>query len=255
MNFAKYPSLEGKTVLISGGAAGIGASLVQHFCAQGARVGYLDLCANTAETTASTVEADTGNRPLFQVCDLRDIAATRRAVDALEKEIGCIQVLINNAGHDEAHTFDEVTPEYWDDRVAVNLRHQYFLVQRVAGQMKAYTGGSIINMGSISWMIGAVGVSAYTTTKAAIMGMTKSLARELGPHDIRVNSIAPGWVLTERQQEKARKFPEKIDQYLEKQCLKTLLDPSDISRLALWLAADDSRHVTGQTMIVDGGAT
>lgn len=253
MNFANYPSLEGKPVLISGGAAGIGASIVQHFCAQGARVGFLDLHDANSEATADTVEAETGNRPLFQSCDLRDIPATQCAVQELANTLGSIQVLINNAGHDEAHCFEEVTPDYWDDRIAVNLRHQYFLAQHVVKSMKVAGSGSIINMGSISWMIGAMGVSAYTTTKAAVMGMTKSLARELGPHGIRCNSIAPGWVLTERQQEKARRFPEKIDQYLEKQCIKTLLDPGDISRLALWLAAEDSLHITGQTLIVDGG--
>lgn len=252
-NLARYPSLQNATVLITGGAGGIGASLVEHFCHQGAHVAFLDVDEQAAEKTVAAINKSTGVSPLFKICDLRDIEQTIQAVKELEISCGNFNILINNAGHDLARDFNEVTPEFWDDRVAVNLRHQYFLIQHLSKSMCAEGQGSIINMGSISWMIGVPGVSVYTTMKSAVMGMTKSLARELGSHGVRVNSIAPGWVLTERQQEKARQFPEKVDQYLEKQCLKELLEPADIAKLALWLAADDSRHMTAQTLIVDGG--
>ncbi len=252
---ARYPSLNGKGVLITGGGSGIGASLVEHFCAQGCKVGFLELNADAAEETAQTVGKQTGNRPFYRLVDLRDIDALRVGVSALQTEIGPIRVLINNAGNDDRRPIEDVTPEYWDERLQTNLRHQFFAVQAVVPEMVSGGGGAIINMGSISWMRGAAGLIFYTTAKSAVVGMTKSLARELGERNIRVNSIAPGWVLTERQVERAKRvYQGKFSEYLDVQCLKEHLLPPDIARMALFLAADDSRLVTAQTFIVDGGA-
>jgi NAD(P)-dependent dehydrogenase (short-subunit alcohol dehydrogenase family) len=251
---AVYPSLKGKGVLITGGGSGIGASLVEHFCAQGARVGFIDLNPDYAEETARHIEARTGSRPHYEAVDLRDIGALRSAIGALSERVSTIRVLVNNAGNDDRMPIEDVTPDYWDERFQTNLRHQFFAVQAVIGGMAEAGGGSIINMGSISWMRGAAGLIFYTTAKSAVMGMTKSLARELGERNIRVNSIAPGWVLTERQVERAKRiYQGKFAEYLEVQCLKEHLLPPDIARMALWLAADDSRLVTAQTFIVDGG--
>jgi NAD(P)-dependent dehydrogenase (short-subunit alcohol dehydrogenase family) len=251
---AVYPSLKGMGVLITGGGSGIGASLVEHFCAQGARVGFIELNPDYAEATARAVEARTGNRPHHEAVDLRDIGALRSAISALSERIGAIRVLVNNAGNDDRMPIEDVTPDYWDERFQTNLRHQFFAAQAVIGGMAQAGGGSIVNMGSISWMRGAAGLIFYTTAKSAVMGMTKSLAREVGERNIRVNSIAPGWVLTERQVERARRnYQGKFAEYLEVQCLKEHLLPPDIARMALWLAADDSRLVTAQTFIVDGG--
>lgn len=251
---ARYPSLKGKGVIITGGGSGIGASIVEHFAAQGCKVGFIELNGEVAAENAETVKSRTGNKPAFRVADLRDIEALRRVVGELAAEIGPVRILVNNAGNDDRLPLEEVTPDYWDDRFATNLRHQFFAAQALIEGMAAAGGGSIINMGSISWMRGAAGLIFYTTAKSAVMGMTKSLAREVGARNIRVNSIAPGWVLTERQVERAKRiYQGKFAEYLEVQCLKEHLLPPDIARMALFLAADDSRLVTGQTFIVDGG--
>ncbi len=252
---ASYPSLKDKGVIVTGGGSGIGASLVEHFCAQGCRVGFIDIHATTAAATVEAVDAATGNRPTMAIADLRDIAALRAGIEMLAKAVGPVRVLVNNAGNDDRMPLEDVTPDYWDERFDVNLRHQFFAAQAVIGQMAEAGGGSIVNMGSISWMRGAAGLIFYTTAKSAVMGMTKSLAREVGERNIRVNSIAPGWVLTERQVERAKRvYQGKFAEYLEVQCLKEHLLPPDVARMALWLAADDSRLVTAQTFIVDAGA-
>jgi NAD(P)-dependent dehydrogenase (short-subunit alcohol dehydrogenase family) len=254
VDVARYPSLKDRPVLITGGGSGIGATLVEYFADQGCRVGFIELDAGVAKATAGRVAETTGNRPSMAVADLRDIEALKRSIASLAAEIGPFRVLVNNAGNDDRLPMEDVTPDYWDDRQAVNLRHQFFAAQAVVAGMAAAGGGSIINMGSISWMRGAAGLIFYTTAKAAVMGLTKSLARELGDRSIRVNSIAPGWVLTERQVERAKRiYQGKFAEYLEVQCLKEHLLPPDIARMALWLAADDSRLVTAQTFIVDGG--
>lgn len=250
---ASYPSLRNKSVLVTGGGAGIGAATVAAFAAQDARVGFLERDEDHARRCVADVEAAGFAAPAYRLCDVRDIDAVRQAVGELVGEIGSPQVLINNAGNDEAHDFAAVTPDYFDDRVAVNLRHQYFLAQMLAPGMAAAGGGSIVNLGSVSWMIGARGVSIYTTLKSAIEGLTSTLARELGEQRIRVNAIAPGWVLTERQLEKGARHPEKFAQYLDRQCLKEHLEPGDVAEMALWLAADESRRCTGHTYFVDGG--
>ena len=251
---ASYPSLVGRAVLVTGGGSGIGASFVEHFAAQGSRVGFLEINAVAARDCADAITEATGNRPAFRVCDLKDIEETRRAIADLASETGPFRALINNAGNDDRHVTAEITPDYWDDRFAVNLRHQFFVAQAVVGPMAEAGGGAIVNLGSISWMMGAVGLVAYTTAKSAVAGLTKSLAREFGPKSIRVNCIAPGWILTERQVTRARATnPGNFELYLTRQCLKEHLAPPDVARLALWLAADDSRLVTAQTFIVDGG--
>ena len=254
VDVARYPSLSGKGVIVTGGGSGIGAGLVEHFCAQGCKVGLIELSGDYATATADAVAVATGHRPEAQVADLRDIDALRSAVERLVQRIGPARVLVNNAGNDDRLPLDEVTPEYWDERMATNLRHQFFAAQAVAPAMAEAGGGAIINMGSISWMRGAAGLIPYTTAKSAVMGMTKSMARELGGRNIRVNSIAPGWVLTERQVERAKRiYQGKFAEYLDAQCLKEHLLPGDIARMALFLAADDARLITGQTFIVDGG--
>lgn len=251
---ARYPSLVGKPVLITGGGSGIGAALVEHFAAQGCKVGFVEINAEVAAATAAEVDAKTGSAVRYEVVDLRDIEALRRAVERLGAELGPFTALINNAGNDDRLPLEEVTPDYWDERMATNLRHQFFAAQAVIPAMAAAGGGAIVNMGSISWMRGAPGLIFYTTAKSAIMGLTKSLAREVGERGIRVNSIAPGWVLTERQVVRAKAiYQGKFDEYLQAQCLKEHLLPPDIARMALFLAADDSRLITAQTFIVDGG--
>lgn len=250
----RYPDLAGLPVLVTGGGSGIGASVVAHFAAQGARVGALEINPEAAERTRNAIRQESGADVSFEIVDLKDIAAMRAAVGRLVDRLGAFRVLVNNAGDDARHTWREMTPELWDDRFAVNARHQFFVSQAVAPAMGEAGGGSIVNLGSISWMFGAAGVIAYTSAKSTIEGLTKSLARELGTLKIRVNSIAPGWVLTEKQIARAEATdPSKFQAYLDRQCLKEHLEPADIARLALWLASNESRRCTGQTFIVDAG--
>lgn len=246
---AIYPDLNGLPVLITGAASGIGASIAAHFAKQGAKLGLIDRdVARLAETAREAGNAAT------RAADLRDIAALRAAIAELAKETGDFRVLINNAGDDARHKAEDVTPEYWDDRYAVNLRHQFFAAQAVAPGMARAGGGSIVNLGSISWMFGAPGLIAYTSAKSAVMGLTKSLAREFGPQRIRVNSIAPGMIWTEKQTARAlADDPAKMERYLERQCIKEPLEPADVARLALWLASQESRRASGQTYVLDGG--
>ncbi len=251
---ALYNDLAGLPVLVTGGGSGIGATIVAHFAAQGAKVGALEINVEAAARTEEAVAVETGNRPSFEIVDLRDIPATQAAAARLAERLGPFRVLVNNAGDDARHAWDAVTPELWDERFQVNLRHQFFLAQALAPGMREAGGGSIINFGSNSWMFGAAGLIAYTTAKAAIGGLTKSLARELGPDRIRVNCIAPGWVLTEKQVARAKATdPAKFDAYLQRQCLKEHLEPADMARFTLWLASSESRRCTGQTFILDAG--
>lgn len=244
--FARYPSLAGKVVLITGGGSGIGACMVREFVAQGSRVAFLDFDKTAGEAIAQETGA------LFLFCDLRDIAALRDAVAETKRKLGAVQVLVNNAARDDRHGWETVEPDYWDERMHTNLRHQFFCAQAVAPDMKAARAGSIINMGSVSWMKAQGGMPAYTTAKAAVRGLTRGLARDLGGSGIRVNEVVPGWVFTERQ-EKLWARPEDVKASLERQCIHEKLMPPDIARMVLWLAADDSRMVTAQHFIVDGG--
>ncbi|HYH38980.1 MAG TPA: SDR family oxidoreductase [Azospirillum sp.] len=248
---AVYPSLKGRPVLVTGGGTGIGAAMVEHFCAQGSRVAFLDVAEEPSRALVARLSGN-GSAPLFIPCDLRDVAALRAAVAHAAADVGPIRVLVNNAASDDRHRWEDVTPEYWDDRIAVNLRHQFFAAQAAAPMMKAAGGGSIVNLGSISWVVGQGGMVAYSASKAAVQGLTRSLARDLGPFGIRVNCLMPGAVMTERQ---LRLWITEDDRrhILDQQCLKRLLEPADIARMALFLAADDSAMCSSQTFVVDGG--
>lgn len=249
---AIYPSLKERSVFITGGGSGIGESLVEHFCAQGSRVAFVDIAERPSRELVERIAAKGDLRPHFILCDLRDIDNLRVAIAEASERNGMICVLCNNAGNDDRHRSDDVTQEYWDDRMAVNVRHQFFAAQAVRRQMKAAGGGSIINFGSITWMVGDGDCPAYVTAKAAITGMTRALAREFGPERIRVNCMLPGWVMTERQI-RLWLTPEGEHQIAERQCLPDRLYPPDIARMALFLAADDSRMCSSQQFIVDGG--
>jgi NAD(P)-dependent dehydrogenase (short-subunit alcohol dehydrogenase family) len=246
--FATYPSLKGEVVVVTGGASGIGASIVEHFAAQGARVGFLDVDAKAGAALAGRTGAS------FTACDLRDVAALRTAIAAFETSLGAPLALVNNAARDDRHAIADVTPEFWDERMATNLRHQFFAAQAVLPAMRARKRGSIINMGSTSWMISHGNMPAYVTAKSAIHGLTRGLARDAGPDGIRVNCVVPGWIMTERQVAMWL-TPEGEAEIARNQCLPDKLYPADVARMVLWLAADDSRMVTAQDFVVDGGWT
>jgi D-xylose 1-dehydrogenase len=249
---ASYPSLEGRVVFVTGGGSGIGASIVEHFCAQGSRVAFVDIERAASETLVDAIAGRGHPAPSFVPCDVRDIEALQAAVSQVRSQLGPIRVLINNAAHDERHAIERVTPEYWDDRFAVNLRHQFFAAQAVAPDMAAAGGGTIINFGSTSWLVGQGGMPAYLSAKAAIAGLTRALARDFGPMNIRVNCIVPGWIMTERQV-RLWLTPEGEQELLRRQCLKRKLLPEDVARVVLFFAADDSGACTSQSYIVDGG--
>ena len=249
---AIYPSLNNRAVFVTGGGGGIGASIVEHFCRQGARVAFVDIDEAASQALVARIAASNAEAPLFLPCDLRDIPALRAAIAQAVEAVGPIRVLINNAAHDERHAIDEVTPEYWDDRMAVNLRHQFFAVQAVHKGMAEAGGGAIVNLGSVTWLIGQGGMPGYSAAKSAIVGLTRSLARDLGPDNIRVNSVLPGWIMTDRQVAKWL-TPESEVELLKNQCLKRKLYPDDIARAVLFFAADDSAACTNQSYIVDGG--
>lgn len=246
-NFARYPSLKDRVVLITGGASGIGAGMVEHFAAQGSRVAFLDFDGEAGPEVAARTGA------LFLQCDLRDIAALRAQVAAAAAQLGPVTVLVNNAARDDRHGWETVEPDYWDERMHTNLRHQFFCAQAVAPMMREAKQGSIVFFGSVSWMKAQGGMPAYTTAKAAVHGMSRGLARDLGPFGVRCNVVVPGWIFTERQ-EKLWASPEAVAANMERQCLKEKLYPPDIARMVLWLAADDSRMVTAQSFVVDGGS-
>ena len=252
VRYASYPSLEDRVVFVTGGGSGIGASVVEHLCAQRARVAFVDIQREASDALVARLAARGLPAPAFIPCDLRDIAALRAAISEVEARLGPIRVLVNNAAHDERHTIESVTPEYWDDRFAVNLRHQFFAAQAVVPGMAAAGGGSIVNFGSTSWLVGQGGMPAYLSAKAAVAGLTRALARDLGPRKIRVNSIVPGWIMTERQIS-LWLTPEGEEELMRRQCLKRKLVPEDIARVVLFLAADDSDACTNQSYVVDGG--
>ena len=250
--FAQYPSLRDLVVLITGGGSGIGAAMVEHFALQGARVAFLDVADESATKLVSDLNTRCAHCPVFLHCDLTDITALRAAVAQVESQLGPVRVLVNNAANDDRHKFADVTPEYWDARMNVNLRHQFFATQAVAPGMTSAGGGSIINMSSIAWMIPSTGLPAYITAKAGIYGMTRTLARELGAANIRVNCVLPGGIMTERQR-RLWMTPEYLAEILAHQSLKRELVPEDVARLVLFLASDDSSAITGQGYVVDGG--
>lgn len=250
--FASYPSLRDRVVVVTGGASGIGEAIVEAFAANGARVAFLDLQQEAGEALAARIEKTRATPPLFLPCDLTDSAALVRSVETILQRFGTIDVLVNNAGNDTRHAIEEVTPEFWDRTMAVNLKHQFFLTQAVLPAMRQAGRGSIINMSSIAWVIPSTNVPVYVTAKAAIVGMTKTLAHELGPHGIRVNCVMPGAIATDRQK-RLWFTPEYQAEILAAQSLKRLLTPEEVARLVLFLAADDSSAITGQNHIIDGG--
>ena len=252
MTDAIYPSLRDRVVFVTGGASGIGAQEVTHFARQGARVAFVDINDEAAKALTASLRAESCPEPWFRHCDLRDIPSLQSAIADAAAALGPITVLVNNAAHDQRHKWEDVTVEYWDERQATNLRHQFFAIQAIAPMMKAAGGGSIINFGSISWHRNSGGMPAYTTAKAAVEGLTKGMARDLGPFKIRVNTVIPGWIMTQRQIE-LWLTPEAEAELMRNQCLQGRVMPEDVARLVLWLAADDSRMCTSQLWVCDGG--
>lgn len=251
--FARYPSLEGRVVFISGGTTGIGTAFVEQFHAQGAKVGFIGRNAAAAEELLAGIAAKSkAPPPLFMACDVTDIDALRAAIEQTRAAFGPIGALVSNAANDQRHTVEEVTPAFWDQCMDVNLKHQFFAAQAVVPDMVQLGGGSIINLGSISWMIKGAGYPAYATTKAAIRGLTRALAKDLGKRNIRVNSLVPGWVMTEKQM-RMWVTPESEKELDDNQCLPGRLQSDDIAQMALFLAADDSRMCTAQDFVVDAG--
>ncbi len=250
MQGATYPSLKDRTVLVTGGASGIGEAIVRQFIGQGSRVGFIDIDVEAAKQLLASLPAHASAH--FEHADLRDIGALKRAVAAIREAMGPITILVNNAARDDRHSIRDVTPEFWDERIAVNLKHQFFAAQAVAPDMIQAERGSIINIGSVSWVIGQGNMPCYTTAKSAVQGLTRALARDLGPNNVRVNSILPGWIMTRRQQD-LWLTPEGEAELMQRQCLKRKLMPDDIARVVLFYAADDSGACTNQNYIVDGG--
>jgi NAD(P)-dependent dehydrogenase (short-subunit alcohol dehydrogenase family) len=239
-------------VLVTGGATGIGESIVAHFARQGARVAFFDIQDAEGRRLAESLAGEGCVPPLYIHCDLTDVEALRRGVAEVVATLGRVDVLVNNAANDQRHTIEEVTPEYWDKSLAVNLRPQFFMIQAVLPAMREAGRGSIINMSSISWMIPSTGLPLYTTAKAAIVGMTRTLAHELGSQNIRVNAVLPGAIATEKQKRLVY-TPEYKAEILASQALKRDILPEDVARLVLFLAADDSGAITNQSYVVDGG--
>ncbi|WP_152016202.1 MULTISPECIES: SDR family oxidoreductase [unclassified Bosea (in: a-proteobacteria)] len=248
---AIYPDLEGKVALVTGGGSGIGEAIVRAFVRQGAKVGFIDLKEAESHAIAAELAAGGGNVH-FERADLTDITALRQAIAAIRAALGPVDILINNAAHDQRHDALEVTPEFWDERMAVNLKHQFFAAQAVLPDMIARKGGAIVNFGSTSWMIGQGGMPAYTAAKSAVLGLTRSLARDFGEHNIRVNAIAPGWIMTQRQID-LWLTPESEAELMRRQCLKRRLVPEDIARATLFFASEEAGACTNQHYVVDGG--
>ncbi len=252
MTYATYPSLRNRLVFISGGSSGIGAELVRAFAQQGARVAFCGTKADGGRALIDELAAAGLPPPRYAACDVRDAVAYQALLRELIAELGPIRVLVNNAGRDDRHAMEDVTPAFWDERLALNLKHYFFAIQAVAPAMAAAGGGSVINMGSVSWMRGRPNLVGYTTAKAAILGLTRTLARELGERRIRVNALVPGAIVTERQNALHRDAA--ADQaFLDAQCLKIRLDAGHVARATLFLAADDSDGMTGQHVLVDAG--
>ncbi|NNG02611.1 MAG: SDR family oxidoreductase [Inquilinus sp.] len=252
MSFAIHPSLKETVVFVTGGTSGIGELIVRGFVEQGARVGFVDIDEAGGRALADAL-AGQGATIRFEPCDLRDIGALKQAFKALEASLGPAGVLVNNAARDDRHPWDEVTPEYYDERIATNLRHMFFATQAVAPGMIAAGKGSIVNIGSNSWWEASGGMPVYTSAKAAVHGMTRSFARDLGPHRIRVNTVVPGWIMTERQKQ-LWATPEKLERHRQNQCLPDLIEPVYVARMVLFLASDDAAMCTANNYMVEAGS-
>ena len=248
---ATYSDLAGKVVLVTGGASGIGEAIVRRFAQQKSAVVFFDIKVEEGTRLARELSSQ-GLSAHFLNVDLTDIAALRAGVADARKAHGPVNILVNNAAHDERHPTEEMTPEYWDDRIAVNLKHQFFAAQAVLPDMKAANAGVIVNFGSVSWMAGQGGMAAYTASKSGVLGLTRSLARDYGPYNIRVNAIAPGWIMTQRQIEKWL-TPAGVEELMHRQCLKRKLVPDEIAKFTVFLASDEASACTSQHYVVDGG--
>jgi NAD(P)-dependent dehydrogenase (short-subunit alcohol dehydrogenase family) len=251
VSFARYPSLQDRVVFITGGGSGIGAAMVEAFAEQGAKVAFVDILENESRGLAERL-GKTGSAPLFLRCDLMDIAALRTAIAEVRERLGPIGVLVNNAANDTRQQIDDVTEADWDRAMGLNIKHQFFAAQAVRAHMRELGKGSIVNFSSIAWMGGAGPLTSYATAKAAAVGMTNSLARAFGDDNIRVNAIAPGAVITERQR-RLWVSEADLEMFVARQCLHRALLPDEIARAALFLASDDSAMITKQCLIVDGG--
>ena len=248
-SFANYPSLRGKNILITGGASGIGKELVKGFAEQGSNVAFLDLNDKAAERLSQ----DTGENVFFQKCDLKEVSNLKSSIEKLRTKIGLFDVLVNNAAHDDRHNWQEVTEAYWDERFATNLRHQFFTIQSVAKDMIQKGGGSIVNIGSNSWMEAVGNFPAYATANSAVHGLSRTLARDLGKHRIRVNTVVPGWIMTDRQKE-LWVTQEGLENQYKRQCLPDLIEPVYVARMVLFLASDDAAMCTANNYMVEAGS-
>lgn len=247
---AHYPDLKDASVFITGGGSGIGAALTSAFLAQGAKVAFVQ--RSDASEFCDEMEKEHGTRPLFLPCDISDIPVLKSAIDQAAKAHGPVAVLVNNAANDKRHRTEDVTEEFWDWSQSINLKPYFFACQHVVSGMRTSGGGSIINFSSISYMMGNAGYPAYTTANSGINGLTRSLAREFGPDKIRVNALAPGWVLTQKQKD-MWVTPESLAAHIDRQCLKEEIQPEDMAGPVLFLASNSSRMMTGQALVVDGG--
>ncbi|MER8544568.1 SDR family oxidoreductase [Mesorhizobium sp. M1169] len=253
VQFATYPSLTDRVVLISGGASGIGADMVRAFVANGARIAFLDVQDEPAEALVRELAGAAGQAPLYLHCDVTDVDALKASVARVRARLGPVAVLVNNAANDQRHPLDAITADYWDRSFDINLRHHFFAAQAVHPHMKELGFGSIINFSSIAWRFGADQMVAYATAKGAVVALTRALARSFGPDNIRVNAIEPGAVMTERQRELWFKTQEAVDQTVQRQLIRRVLLGEEIARTVLFLAADDSRMITKQSITVDAG--
>jgi len=247
---AIYPTLRDRVVLVSGGASGIGEAIVRAFSGQGAKVGFLDIADDAANKL--TAELSPNGTVHYERCDVTDIAALDRAIGNVRRALGPITILINNAAHDQRHKLDDVTPALWDERIAVNLKHQFFAAQAVYPDMKAANNGAIVNFGSSAYLVGDKDLLIYSTAKAGVIGLTRALARDLGEHNIRVNAVIPGWIMTQRQLD-LWLTPEAENDLMQRQCIKRKLYPDDVARLVLFLSSDDASGCTNQSYVIDGG--
>ena len=250
----QYFDLKNKRALISGGASGIGSSIVEHLCEQGVEVYFFDINKKEAQKTINKIKKKKLKIPTFIKCNIKKIQRYKKLILDIIKKKGPIDILVNNASNDQRHNLEQITEKYWDERMAINLKHYLFSIQTVKKSMVKNKGGSIINLGSVSWVRGAVNFPAYSIAKAGIYGLTRSLARDLGKHNIRINSIAPGSIATERQS-KLWLNPKFKKEILKNQCLKKQLLPEDVSKMVLYLASDVSSGCTKQNFTVDGGLT
>jgi NAD(P)-dependent dehydrogenase (short-subunit alcohol dehydrogenase family) len=250
--FARYPSLANKVAFVTGGGSGIGAAIVEGYCRQGTRTAFVDVDEAASTKLSAEVKRAHGVEPLFIPCDIRDVAALQAAIATTAEKLGPIDALVNNAARDDRHKWEDVTVEYWDERMAVNLRPMFFAIQAVAPAMVKRGGGAIVNMGSISWVIKNGGYPVYTAAKAAVQGLTNSAARDFGKGGVRVNTVLPGWVMTERQ---LQLWVDKAgeEQMDREQLVAGRIQPVDLANMVLFLSADDSRMCTGQQFFVDAG--